>query len=428
MAARVLRGPIFDLSATVEVPTSKSVTNRALVAAAVVGGGRIQRPLDSEDTRLLAEALAAAGWEVEWGEAIRVGRRTVPKGVPSLWLGNSGTGVRLMAGLLAASPGKVRLDGSERLRQRPMKPLFEAIEALGGRVASRDGRLPADIEGVLLEGGRVTIRPEVSSQFVSSLLLAAPLMRCDLDLEVLGELPSQPYVDLTVDVMREFEVDVLPSADARRFRVVRGTGKPATLVVEGDWSAAAFMAAGAAVAGGSVRVQPLSATSRQGDRGIVDIMRRAGVDIEVDETGVRFHGPARRPIAADLAATPDLFPALAVVAAALPGGSRLTGLAHLKHKESDRLSVMIANLERLGCRFERGEDEVRVTRPVARTEHVVRAATAADDHRIAMAMAVAALVAGPIELDDPDCVGKSFPTFWDEWERLLGGRGCGPAP
>jgi 3-phosphoshikimate 1-carboxyvinyltransferase len=309
-----------------------------------------------------------------------------------------------------------------------MQPLFDAIEVLGGRVVSRDGRLPAEIEGVLLKGGRVAIRPEVSSQFVSSLLFAAPLMRSDLDLEVVGELPSQPYVDLTVDVLLDFGVDVRQSPGSRQLQVACGTGQPATVEVEGDWSAAAFMAAAAAVAGGEVTVDPLSAISRQGDRVIVDIMRDAGVETEFDGKGFAFRGPARQSVIADLTDTPDLFPALAVVAATLPPGSRLTGLAHLKHKESDRLSVMIDNLERLGCEFERGENEVRVTRPLARADHGVRTATAADDHRIAMAMAVAALAAGPIELDDPACVVKSFPGFWQSWDTLLGHQDEGSPP
>jgi 3-phosphoshikimate 1-carboxyvinyltransferase len=402
------------------VPPSKSVTNRALVAAAVVGGGEIRNPLDCEDTRFLADALTAAGWDVTWTDSIRVGGRAVPEDTPELWLGNSGTGARLMLGLLAASPGRVLLDGTERLRQRPMQPLFAAIGDLGGRVTSNDGRLPAEIEGVLLNGGSVTIRPEVSSQFVSSLLLAAPLMRSDLNLEVLGELPSRPYVDLTVDVLLEFGVDVRQSPGSRQLQVARGTGQPATVEVEGDWSAAAFMAAAAAVAGGEVTVRPLSPGSRQGDRAIVDIMDGAGVETEVDGKVVTFRGPARQPIFADLTDTPDLFPALSVVAAIVPVGSRLTGLAHLKHKESDRLSVMIENLERLGCRFERAENEVRVVRPLTRTTDLVRIATAADDHRIAMAMAVAALAAGPIELDDATCVVKSFPGFWEQWDRVLG--------
>jgi 3-phosphoshikimate 1-carboxyvinyltransferase len=420
VVAKLLPGPIADLSAQVELPTSKSVTNRALVTAAVVGGGEIRNPLDCEDTRLLADALGAAGWDVAWAESIRVGRRAPPDGVPRLWLGNSGTGARLLLGLLAATPGRVLLDGTERLRERPMQPLFDAVERLGGQVTGRDGRLPARIERVLLNGGRVAIRPEVSSQFVSSLLVAAPLMRSDLELDVLGALPSRPYIELTVDVLREFGVDVRHSDDCRCLKVTRGTGAPTTIAVEGDWSAAAFMAAAAAVAGGEVTVYPLSVDSRQGDKAILEVMKQAGVDIEIDGQRVSFRGPARAPIVADLSNTPDLFPALSVLSATLPPGSRLTGLENLKHKESDRLSVMIDNLERLGCRFERRNDEVRVMKPLIRAEQPVRAASAADDHRIAMAMAVAALAAGPIELDDSTCVVKSFPGFWGAWERMTG--------
>jgi 3-phosphoshikimate 1-carboxyvinyltransferase len=419
VAAKILRGPISGLSACVAVPPSKSLTNRALVAAAVAGGGEIRNPLDCEDTRLLAQALRAAGWEVAWTESITVGPRKVPDGVPRLWLGNSGTGARLLLGLLAASPGRVVLDGTERLRQRPMQPLLDAVGRLGGRVSSSDGCLPVEIEGALLDGGRVSIRPEVSSQFVSSLLLAAPLMRLGIDLEVVGELPSRPYVDLTVDVLLEFGVEVHLNADSRRVHVAPGAARHATVVVEGDWSAAAFMAAAAAVGGGEVAVHPLSATSRQGDRAVVRILMRSGVDAVVEKTGFRFRGPARGPVTADLTDTPDLFPALAVVAATRPPGSRLTGLSHLKHKESDRLSVMIDNLERLGCRFGWEGSVVRVSRGLQRAENLVRSVTAADDHRIAMAMAVAALAAGPLELDDPTCVVKSFPGFWETWESLL---------
>jgi 3-phosphoshikimate 1-carboxyvinyltransferase len=418
MTAMRLPGPYSDLCATVEVPASKSLTNRALVAAAVADGGEIRNPLESEDTRLLAEALATAGWSVQWGEEIRIGPRTAHDAAPTLWLGNSGTGARLLLGLLAASPGGYVVDGTPRLRERPMGPLLEALTDLGARVDSPSGGLPVSVEGVLMDGGSVRIRPKMSSQFVSSLLLAAPLMRNGLDLVVEGELPSRPYVDLTLDVLAEVGVQVEQQAGDRRWRVRSGGARPTTMTIEGDWSAAAFPAAAAAVAGGSVAVEPLSIESRQGDRKVCGVLAEGGVEVESTPDRVVFRGPAGRPIEADLRDTPDLFPALAVVAAVVPG-STLTGLDHLRHKESDRLSVMIANLQRLGCEIDAGGSEFRVLKGLAPSTEREGQVTAADDHRIAMAMAVAALVTGPIELDDPDCVAKSFPGFWDTWRDLL---------
>lgn len=425
MTAMRLPGPCSNLSASVDVPASKSLTNRALVAAAVADGGEVDNPLDCEDTRLLANALAAAGWTVEWTDRVRLGPRRSLDDEVSLWLGNSGTGARLVLGLLAATPGRFLVDGTPRLRERPMAPLVEALARLGASVECSDGRLPAAVEGHLLEGGEVVISPRVSSQFVSSLLLAAPLMRRGIVLDVEGELPSRPYVDLTEQVLREFGVEVDRAPSSRRWRVPPGKARPARVTIEGDWSAAAFPAAAAAVVGGSVSVGPLALDSLQGDRAVCDFLRSAGVEVTEVGDRVRFRGPAQRPLIADLRETPDLFPALSVVAATVTG-SKLAGLDHLKHKESDRLAVMVANLRRLGCEVEVADAVFCIHRPLPKAHPLPIEVTAADDHRIAMAMAVAALRVVPVDLDDPDCVVKSFPGFWQTWSGML--EGAGPAP
>lgn len=428
MTPMILPGPYSDLSARIDIPSSKSLTNRALVAAASAGGGEILNPLDCEDTRLLAQALHDAGWVIDWTDRIRVRERRTVAPDTTVYLGNSGTGARLILGLLAATPGRVVVDGSPRLRQRPMQPLLEALRNLGASVEARGGGLPVLVEGTLMKGGRCTIRPQVSSQFVSSLLMAGPLMQNGLDLEAEGEIPSRPYVDLTVDMLKEFGVTVDESRNGRRWRTPGGGARAASVRIEGDWSAAAFVAAAAGVAGGTVAGSPLSIHSRQGDRAVVEILSKAGMDIRVAGDAVEFNGPAVTAFRADLRDTPDLFPALVVVAGTLQAGTELTGLDHLKHKESDRLSVMIANLERLGCAFDTRGSSLRVTRGLDRGSELVPEVTAADDHRIAMAMAVAALAAGPVELDDPDCVAKSFPDFWRTWHRLLGQSEGGAQP
>lgn len=418
------------LNGRFEVPASKSLTNRALIACAVAGGGSIASPLDCEDTRLLAGALAGAGWPVRWSaDRIEMGPRTPGSAPCELFLGNSGTGARLLLGLLAASPGRFTVDGTQRLRERPMDPLIEALSGLGAEIRSRDGRLPIEINGRALDGGPIVVTPEVSSQFVSSLVLAAPLMRNGLELEVVGDLPSAPYLDLTHDVMVAFGADAEVSDDRRRWRVGPRALLRVPYVVEGDWSAAAFGLAAASVAGGTVHVGPLTRESRQGDRAVCDVLAAGGTRIRFDDAGVLADGRRTRAFVWDLADCPDLFPALASVMAVGVPGSRLTGLDHLRHKESDRLSVMVDNLSRLGARF-RGTgsalEVVESVRPVGPDQ--IPRVTAAGDHRIAMAMAVVALATGPLVLDDPTVVVKSFPAFWSAWERLLGGRRSDESP
>ena len=408
------------LQGTVALPTSKSLTNRALVASAVAEGGTIVEPLDCADTRVLAAALGAAGWPVEWGAEIQIGERTVPEHPISLNLEDSGTGSRLILALLAASPGKSVIDGSARLRERPMAPLLESLTRLGADLSSRNGFLPVEIDGAILQGGAVEVQPGVSSQFVSALVMAGPLMAEGLDLEVSGSLPSAPYLDLTVDVMRAFGSRLDVSDDRRSWRVPPTALEPTRYRVEGDWSAAAFVLAAVAVAGGEVELGPLDPASRQGDRAVLRILADAGLDVDWIDDRVIARGPVTAPILADLRHTPDLFPALAVAAACAPPGSRFSGLDHLKHKESDRLTVMVENLERLGVRLKVDGTDLEVAETLGPRSGSIPHVTAAGDHRIAMAMAVAALISGPLELDDPHCVSKSFPTFWMVWDRLLG--------
>lgn len=413
------------LRGTVVLPTSKSLTNRALIASAVANGGTIAAPLDCVDTRVLAAALRTAGWPVEWEGEIRIGERTVPERLLSLDLADSGTGSRLILALLAASPGEFVLDGSARLRERPMAPLLQSLIRLGADLRSREGFLPIEIDGDILQGGAEEIEPGVSSQFVSALIMAGPLMVDGLDLEVSGSVPSAPYLDLTVDVMRAFGSDLEVSDDRRHWKVAPKALKPTRYRVEGDWSAAAFVLAAVAVAGGEVELGPLGPLSRQGDRAVLKILVDAGLETDWIDDRVIARGPVTAPILADLRHTPDLFPALAVVASYAPAGSHLSGLDHLKHKESDRLTVMVKNLERLGARLKVDGNGFEVTETLGPRSGLMTRATAAGDHRIAMAMALAALVSGPIELDDPQCVSKSFPTFWTVWNQLLSGTGSG---
>jgi len=311
-----------------------------------------------------------------------------------------------------------------------MGPLLETLNAMGATLKSADNEhLPVEIDGTTLNGGEAHVRPEVSSQFVSALLLAAPLMRDGLELSVEGPVPSAPYLDLTEEVLRAFGAEIERGSDYRRWRVAPESIRPTSYAVEGDWSAAAFVLAAVAVAGGRVDVGLLDPASRQGDRKVSKVLAEAGVRLEAVGDRLQVEGSARLPLEADLRNTPDLFPALAVVGSVVPGGSHFTGLDHLQHKESDRYAAMVDNLRRLGAKMTGDRTTLRILSPI-RSDHTdIPEVSAAGDHRIAMAMAVAALAAGPLRLDDRNCVVKSFPGFWKMWDQMIaGGRGAGAAP
>ena len=305
-----------------------------------------------------------------------------------------------------------------------MEPLIKALSSLGARLeASGNRMLPVSVEGRRIRGGSADLRPGVSSQFVTALLMAAPLFAEGLELRIMGPLPSEPYLDLTHRILGGFGAKVARSPDNRRWHVGGGGLKQVRWAVEGDWSAAAFPIAAAAVAGGWVGVPGLDPNSAQGDRIICDVLTEAGMVFEWFGDRLMAKGPITRPVFADLEGSPDTFPALAAVAACRMPGSRFVGLGNLLHKESSRLQVMASNLQSLGARIAVGDETFEVEDTVDQRADICRMVRSADDHRIAMAMAVTALEAGPLELDAPSSVAKSFPDFWTRWDVLLGGEG-----
>lgn len=415
-----LSGPHGALDGVIRLPASKSISNRALIAAALAGGGRISGLLDCLDTRALVDSLRRMGWEIGWvGEDLHLGGRRVPSEAVSLNLGDSGTGARLILGLAAAVEGEFLIDGSARLRERPMLPLIRALRDLGAHVECSDGFLPIRVRGRSLSGGEVRIEPESSSQFVSALLMMAPLLENGLRLQVDGEIPSAPYLLLTQRVMAEFGADIQVGDDLRRWVVAPGGLRVAEFQVESDWSAAAFPLAAVALSGGRLRISSLDPGSVQGDRKILRILGEAGLEFSFMDKTLEASGPIRRRLRADLLDCPDLFPALIALAACGSGDSEFSGLEHLRHKESNRLESMCRNLEGLGARFELGGGRLRVCRRLKQISGRLRPVMAFNDHRIAMAMAVVALYAGPLEIDHPECVNKSFPSFWEDWDQML---------
>ncbi|HVN74677.1 MAG TPA: 3-phosphoshikimate 1-carboxyvinyltransferase [Thermoanaerobaculaceae bacterium] len=406
----------------VRVPPSKSLTQRALVAAALAGRGSVVRhPLDAEDPRLLAAALRGAGYGLEWGADSVTAHGRTPVRHGAFHLGNNGTGVRFMVAQLAALEGEWTVDGTERLRLRPIAPLVTALRQLGATVGPVHGgelALPLRVAGAALPGGEVALDASTSSQFVSALLLLGAALPDGVVVKLVSAPPSRPYLALTAEVLAAFGGRVTETA-AGELESRGGGLVPAEFTVEGDWSAAAVPLAAAAVAGGRVEVAGVRPDSRQGDAAVLAILARAGCRVDATREGVALTGPASRPVAANLRDAPDLFPALAAVAAV--SGGRLDGLQGLAAKESDRLAVMTRHLSALGYEAARGEGWFAAPGGVPRPATEVAPLDPAADHRIAMALAVVGCVVPGVRVSDPGCVAKSWPGFWVAWRSLVSG-------
>ncbi len=413
-----MRLPRGRVEGDLRVPGSKSLTNRALVAAALAPGrSEIVAPLDSDDTRALAAALRALGAKVE----LRPDRWVVtgplaPGGAGEVLLdvGPAGTPARFLLALLAAVPGRYVLDGSPRMRERPMGPLVAALRSRGARIEElgRAGCLPLRVEGGTLTPGAVAIRADVSSQFVSALLLVAPLVPGSLDVREEGRAVSGAYVDLTRDVLRAFAPD--------------GVYRPARYVVPGDDSAACFPIAGAAVSGGHVRLAGLGPLSRQPDAVFRRWATEAGAELSWEGSGedalLVVRGAAVRPVDVDVDAAPDAALPLAALVAFSGGTSRLSGVARLREKESDRLAAALDLLHGAGAAASvegsRQAPVLSIDGPAGRRRRA--AFRACDDHRVAMSAAVLALgLPEGCSVDAPEVVSKSWPGFWDAWVPLV---------
>jgi 3-phosphoshikimate 1-carboxyvinyltransferase len=399
-----------------------------LIAAALSdGGGIIQNALVSEDTAFTLAALRQWGAEVEkTPDGLRLNGRSgrlAPAPEP-IYLGNSGTSLRLLTAVAALAPGRSVLTGTERLQARPVQDLLDALVQAGAGVRSlaANGCPPVLTEGGGLSGGRVAVNCSASSQFLSALLLIGPYARRGLEIEVTHGPVSRPYVDVTLDTMARFGV----AAERRGyewFRVAGGQSyRPGIYRVEPDASQAGYFWAAAAVAGGTVKVRGIDRDSRQGDIRLLEIFERMGCRIAVEPDGLAVTGGELAAVEADMADIPDAVPTLAVAAAYAAGRSTIRNVAHLRAKESDRLASVTGELAKMGIRAGNDENSLWVEGGTPRGAVIATH----DDHRIAMSFAVAGLRTPGVVIAGDACVQKSFPTFWEVFEELYlkseGGR------
>ncbi len=404
----------------VSVPGSKSYTHRILVASALSDGlCVIENPLDSEDIQLTAGALKQLGAAIEKdGGKLRVhgtGGRLQPSRMP-IYLGNSGTSMRFITALVAIGQGDYVLEGSLRMAQRPIRDLLDGLNQLGvpARSIQETGCPPVQVTGGHLTGGSVSLRCEVSSQYLSGLLLIAPCTRDGLDVEVTAGPVSKPYLDMTVDVMQRLGV-IVEREGYSRFRVAgRQVYRAGAYTVEPDASQASYFWAAAAVSQASIQVRGISRQSRQGDVRFVRHLEAMGCEVSYQQDGITVTGKPLRAISVDMADMPDLVPTLAVVAAFAQGTTKIQNVAHLRGKESDRLGCVAAELNRMGIDARCSDSGIEIVGGVAKPATI----ETYNDHRMAMSFAVAGLQTPGVRIQNPDCVAKSFPHFWQVFQQL----------
>lgn len=410
------------VDAEVMVPGSKSVTNRALLVAALAEGTSfIRNPLLADDPYYLLESLTRLGFDVRVGPGgVRVVGMAggIPRGDVEVFVGNAGTVARFLPPALALGPGPYVVDGVPRMRERPIDELVAAMRRLGARVeyARGEGRFPLLVWGGGMGGGRTVVRGAGSSQFVSGLLMAAPYAEEPVTLDAEGR-RRWPYVGITAGVMGAFGVGVEASEGFGRLAVGRGPYRAREFEVEPDASAASYFFALAAATGGRVRVPGLGSRSGQGDLRFVEVLAKMGCGVEVGEEHVEVAGPGSlRGVEVDMGALSDTMMTLAAIAPFAASPTVITNVGHTRHQETDRLSAVAAELHRLGVEVEERSDGLRIVPGPLRPAVV----ETYGDHRMAMAFAVAGLAApGPVvTIADPGCVTKTFPGYFRALEDM----------
>ncbi len=413
--------PSIELRGTVTAPPSKSYTHRAIIIGSLAKGGSIiQNPLISDDTMASVEACRKIGAEIkifDKNKKIQItgisGKLKTPKEV--IDVRNSGTTLRIMTSIGGLCRGKVILTGDESIRRRPMQPLLDALEQLGVRTTSVDGKPPVTVQGPL-KGGDCRIRGDISSQFISGLLISAPLATNDTKIEIITELKSKPYIDLTLDVIKKFDGRI--EVKNNNFYVNGNqTYKGGIYRIEGDYSSAAFILAAAALTESEVTIKNLLRDSKQGDRRIIEILKNMGVDLKTKENELIIKGDGKLSgIEIDLSQNPDLVPIVSVLGSFAKGKTIIKNVEHLRYKECDRLKAMSNELEKMGARIKEGRDYLWIKGIKSLKGARVHGW---NDHRVVMALAIAGLRAeGETNIDTAESISVSFPEFVDCLRQL----------
>ena len=418
--------PLTRAHGTVQLPGSKSISNRILLLAALAAGTtRVNHLLDSDDTQVMLAALAKLGVSVTQLDGSRDYLITgvagqFPQGSADLFLGNAGTAFRSLTAALALSHGDYQLSGVSRMHERPIGDLIDALRQLGAQITylGQEGFPPLKIAPLVAnEHAEVSVRGNVSSQFLTGLLLAAPLTGRAVTIRVEGELISKPYVEITLNLMRRFGVNVVRES-WQQFEIAAGQvyQSPGSIDVEGDASSASYFLAAGAIGGGPVRVEGVGQLSIQGDVRFAEALQQMGAEIIYEDNAITASaGLGLRGIDADFNHIPDAAMTIAVVALFAEGSTTLRNIASWRVKETDRIHAMATELRKVGAEVEEGADYLRITPP-----KLLQAATidTYDDHRMAMCFSLVALGGVAVHINDPKCVNKTFPEYFSAFAAI----------
>jgi 3-phosphoshikimate 1-carboxyvinyltransferase len=409
-----------EISTTVCVPGSKSLTQRALVAAALAKGNSfISNALIAQDSLYLIEGLRALGAQIVSAEGGFFISGTVGKIIndgKELFLGNNGTALRFLTALVCLGNGPYVLTGEKRLLERPVGALVEALQNMGADISMRNNCPPVKINANGLTGGKITLRDIESSQYVSALLLCAPYMPKGMNLILQGDVVSTPYIDLTIAVMNDFGAKIIQTGKYEYHVTAGEIYQGREYRVEGDASSASYFFLAAALLKKTIRVAGINRQSKQGDIRLLDVLEELGCKVRSEEGWVEVTGNnlAEGDFTFDLNDMPDMVPTLAMLAAFREGQTVISNVAHLRIKESNRLAALVAELNRTGIEAQEMPEGLVIQGGKMRPAKI----ETYNDHRMAMSFAIAGLVVRGIEIGDKKCVDKSFPKFWEELEKI----------
>jgi 3-phosphoshikimate 1-carboxyvinyltransferase len=417
--------PIANVAGKVHLPGSKSISNRVLLLAALAKGRtEISNMLDSDDVRHMLNALTVLGVSYQLSDCRTkctvegVGglfRQVAPK---ALFLGNAGTAMRPLTAVLAASDVQVTLNGEPRMHERPIGHLVDALRQWQANIVylGKEGFPPLQINGKALSGGNIQINGSISSQFLTAVLMVAPLLNGDSNIDIIGELVSKPYIDITLALMQRFGVQVV-NHGYQRFSIKgqQHYSSPGKWLVEGDASSASYFLAAAAIKGGSITVSGIGKNAVQGDIYFVDALQQMGADVEWGDNYIKVTRNELNGIDRDYNAIPDAAMTIATTALFAKGPSVIRNVYNWRVKETDRLAAMATELRKVGAVVEEGHDYLKITPPVQLTHASI---ATYNDHRMAMCFSLVALSDTAVTIEDPDCTAKTFPGYFSLFKSL----------
>ncbi len=412
--------PIDKLDFSVTIPPSKSYTNRVLILAVLASGESIiENPLKSDDTLYMVDALRQFGIKVEEEEnSFHVfgsgGRIKTPE--KEIYVGNAGTAMRFLTTFATLAHGKTTITGDERMRERPIGDLLSALNSLGLSAYSKRGNHcpPVEIQGGKITTDRISLRGDLSSQYLTSLLLSLPAFGNKVEIEIEGKLTSASYIDITLEIMADFGIIVERRENAAFIIKPNQYYEARRYVVQGDASSASYFFAAAAVSGGRINVRGIPPDTLQGDIRFVDLLQKMGCKVERGIDSITVTGKKLKGINADMNLMPDAVPSAAVTALFAEGKTTITNIANLRIKETDRISALSNELKKLGAEVEEGKDWISICPGTYRGATI----NTYNDHRMAMSFAIAGLKIPDILIENPDCVNKSFPGFFKVWKKM----------